>query len=84
MPAQIIDGKAIAATIRGEIKQEVEAMKAEYGRVPGLATVPVAKRQPHLSDGLAVRRDRQVVRATQKTELPNGLRAFGVFRKDLG
>jgi len=45
MPAQIIDGKAIAATIRGEIKQEVEAMKAQYGRVPGLATVLVGERK---------------------------------------
>jgi 5,10-methylene-tetrahydrofolate dehydrogenase/methenyl tetrahydrofolate cyclohydrolase len=45
MSAQIIDGKAIAATIRGEIKQEVEAMKAEYGRVPGLATVLVGERK---------------------------------------
>jgi 5,10-methylene-tetrahydrofolate dehydrogenase/methenyl tetrahydrofolate cyclohydrolase len=45
MPAQIIDGKAIAATIRGEIKQDVEAMKAEYGRAPGLAAVLVGERK---------------------------------------
>ncbi|RME83766.1 MAG: bifunctional methylenetetrahydrofolate dehydrogenase/methenyltetrahydrofolate cyclohydrolase, partial [Caldilineae bacterium] len=44
MSAQIIDGKAIAATIRGEIKQEVEEMKARYGRVPGLAAVLVGDR----------------------------------------
>lgn len=45
MSAQIIDGKAIAATIRGEIKAEVEAMKAQYDRVPGLATVLVGERK---------------------------------------
>ncbi|NOZ70290.1 MAG: bifunctional methylenetetrahydrofolate dehydrogenase/methenyltetrahydrofolate cyclohydrolase FolD [Chloroflexi bacterium] len=45
MSAQIIDGKAIAATIRGEIAAEVEKMKAQYGRVPGLATVLVGERK---------------------------------------
>jgi 5,10-methylene-tetrahydrofolate dehydrogenase/methenyl tetrahydrofolate cyclohydrolase len=45
MPAQIIDGKAIAATIRGEIKAEVEAMQAESGRPPGLTTVLVGERK---------------------------------------
>jgi len=45
MPAEIIDGKAIAETIRSEIKAEVEAMKAKYGKVPGLATVLVGERK---------------------------------------
>jgi 5,10-methylene-tetrahydrofolate dehydrogenase/methenyl tetrahydrofolate cyclohydrolase len=45
MTAQLIDGKAIAATIRGEIKVEVDAMKAEYDKVPGLATVLVGARK---------------------------------------
>lgn len=45
MSAQIIDGKAIAATIRGEIKDQVEAMKAKYGKVPGLAAVLVGERK---------------------------------------
>lgn len=45
MPAQIIDGKAIAATIRHEIKTEIEALKARYGRPPGLATVLVGQRR---------------------------------------
>jgi 5,10-methylene-tetrahydrofolate dehydrogenase/methenyl tetrahydrofolate cyclohydrolase len=44
MPAQIIDGKAIAATIREEIKVEVAAMKAKSNKVPGLATVLVGER----------------------------------------
>lgn len=44
MTAQIIDGKAIAATIRGEIKAEVDEMQAEFGKVPGLATVLVGAR----------------------------------------
>ncbi len=45
MSARIIDGKAIAATIRAEIAQEVAALKAETGRVPGLATVLVGQRK---------------------------------------
>ncbi len=44
MSAQLIDGKEIAATIRGEIKAEVEAMQARYGQIPGLATVLVGTR----------------------------------------
>ncbi len=44
MTAKIIDGKAIAATIRGEIKTEVDEMQNEYGTVPGLATVLVGAR----------------------------------------
>ncbi len=45
MSAQIIDGKAIAATIRGEIAAEVEEMKTKYNRVPGLAAVLVGERK---------------------------------------
>lgn len=43
--AQIIDGKAIAATIRGDIKKEVENMKEGNLRVPGLAVVLVGERK---------------------------------------
>ncbi len=45
MPAKLIDGKAIAATIRSEIKTEVDAMRAAHHRVPGLATVLVGARK---------------------------------------
>jgi len=43
--AQIIDGKAIAATIRGEIAEEVAKLKEEHGVVPGLAAVLVGERK---------------------------------------
>jgi len=43
MAATIIDGKAIAAEIRQEVRAEVERLKAQYGRVPGLATVLVGE-----------------------------------------
>jgi len=43
--AQIIDGKAIAATIREEIKTEVEALLSQRGQTPGLATVLVGERK---------------------------------------
>jgi 5,10-methylene-tetrahydrofolate dehydrogenase/methenyl tetrahydrofolate cyclohydrolase len=45
MPAKLIDGKAIAAAIRAEIKVEVEVMRARHDRVPGLATVLVGERK---------------------------------------
>lgn len=67
MSAQIIDGKAIAATIRGEIKAEVETMKAKYGQVPGLATVLVGER-----------RDSQTyVRMKKKACAEVGITSFG-------
>ncbi len=39
MTATIIDGKAIAQAIRGELKEEVASLKASRGVQPGLATV---------------------------------------------
>ena len=41
MSARILDGKSLAADLRGEIAAEVAAMKAATGRVPGLAVVLV-------------------------------------------
>ena len=39
----IIDGKAISATIRGEIAEKVKTLKAEKGIVPGLAVIIVGE-----------------------------------------
>ncbi|WNG38182.1 bifunctional methylenetetrahydrofolate dehydrogenase/methenyltetrahydrofolate cyclohydrolase FolD [Archangium minus] len=41
--AQLIDGKAVAARVRAEVKGEVEKLKAERGLVPGLAVVRVGE-----------------------------------------
>ena len=41
MTASIIDGKAIAGTVREQVRQAVVQMKEEYGYTPGLATVLV-------------------------------------------
>ena len=41
MTAQLIDGKAIAAGIRSEVKAQVEARRARGLRIPGLAVVLV-------------------------------------------
>ncbi|MBN1208137.1 MAG: bifunctional methylenetetrahydrofolate dehydrogenase/methenyltetrahydrofolate cyclohydrolase FolD [Myxococcaceae bacterium] len=41
--AQLIDGKAIAAKVRAEVKAEVERLKAERGLIPGLAVVRVGE-----------------------------------------
>ena len=67
MSAEIINGKKIAATIRGEIKAEVAAMNAQYGKVPGLATVLVG-----------ARKDSQTyVRMKKKACRQVGIRSFG-------
>ena len=39
--AQVIDGKAVAASLRGRIADETARLKASHGLVPGLATVLV-------------------------------------------
>jgi methylenetetrahydrofolate dehydrogenase (NADP+) / methenyltetrahydrofolate cyclohydrolase len=41
MTATVIDGKAVAAVLRGRIAEEAVRLKAEAGLVPGLATVLV-------------------------------------------
>ncbi|PKR50586.1 bifunctional methylenetetrahydrofolate dehydrogenase/methenyltetrahydrofolate cyclohydrolase FolD [Thalassospira marina] len=41
--AKIIDGKAFAAKLRGDITTEVAKLKAEHGIVPGLAVVLVGE-----------------------------------------
>lgn len=41
MPAQIIDGKAVAAEVRARVKAEVTVFGAKAGRAPVLATVIV-------------------------------------------
>ncbi len=67
MSAQLIDGKAIAATIREEIRNEVAAMKSKHGKVPGLAAVLVG-----------ARRDSQTyVRMKKKACEEAGIASFG-------
>jgi methylenetetrahydrofolate dehydrogenase (NADP+)/methenyltetrahydrofolate cyclohydrolase len=39
--ARVIDGKAVAASVRARVAEEVRAFEAEHGRVPALATVLV-------------------------------------------
>jgi methylenetetrahydrofolate dehydrogenase (NADP+)/methenyltetrahydrofolate cyclohydrolase len=39
--ATIIDGKAVAARLREQVKQDAAVFAAEYGRPPGLATIMV-------------------------------------------
>jgi methylenetetrahydrofolate dehydrogenase (NADP+)/methenyltetrahydrofolate cyclohydrolase len=43
MPAQILDGKAIAAKVRAEVAVGVAAFRAERGRVPGLDVILVGE-----------------------------------------
>jgi methylenetetrahydrofolate dehydrogenase (NADP+)/methenyltetrahydrofolate cyclohydrolase len=41
MPATVIDGKLVAASVRERVRGEVEELTGEIGRPPGLATVLV-------------------------------------------
>ena len=43
MSATIIDGKAFAARVRGQVAQHVAALKADHGITPGLAVVLVGE-----------------------------------------
>ena len=49
MTAEIISGTEIRKEILAEIKQEVEAMKAEHGKVPGLVTILVGSSPASIS-----------------------------------
>eukprot|EP00798_Chlamydomonas_sp_ICE-L_P013536 gene13536-19405_t len=59
MNGNVIDGKAVAAKIREELGVQVAAMKAKYGKVPGLAVVIVGERKDSQT---YVRMKRKVVR----------------------
>jgi len=67
MTATLIDGKATAATIQEEIRQEVEQLKSEYGIVPGLATVLVGENPA----------SQFYVRSKRKRCSEVGIRSFG-------
>ncbi|MEJ7876249.1 MAG: bifunctional methylenetetrahydrofolate dehydrogenase/methenyltetrahydrofolate cyclohydrolase FolD [Solirubrobacterales bacterium] len=43
MAAEVIDGKAVAASVRAEVAEDVAAFVAEHGTSPGLATVLVGE-----------------------------------------
>ena len=43
MSARVIDGKAVAAKLRGEYKQRIVKMRAEHGITPGLTVVLVGE-----------------------------------------
>ena len=43
MPAKLIDGKAVAAAVRGRIREDAEQVAAERGRKVGLAVVLVGE-----------------------------------------
>ena len=43
MTAQILDGRALAKTMTGEIAQEVERFQSEHGWAPGIAVVQVGE-----------------------------------------
>ncbi len=64
--ATIIDGTAIAAAIREEVKQGVAALQAERGITPGLATVLVGENPASVS----------YVKSKRKTSAELGIKSF--------
>jgi len=66
MTARIIDGKAIAAVLRGKIADEVARLRAAHGLVPGIAVVQVGDNPA--SD--------TYVRTKSKAVAEAGMRAF--------
>ena len=70
MTAQILDGKALAATIKAELKERVTAL-AEQGIVPGLGTVLVGDDPGSHSYVAGKHRDcKQVGIASLEVQLP--------------
>jgi methylenetetrahydrofolate dehydrogenase (NADP+) / methenyltetrahydrofolate cyclohydrolase len=67
MSAKIIDGTAIAAEIREEIRQQVADLQARWDRVPGLATVLVGDNTASAT----------YVRMKQKACAEAGIQSFG-------
>lgn len=67
MTTTIIDGKAIAAKVRQEVKEVVAALAVEEGRVPGLATVLVGDNTASAT----------YVRMKKKACAEVGIRSFG-------
>jgi methylenetetrahydrofolate dehydrogenase (NADP+)/methenyltetrahydrofolate cyclohydrolase len=67
MTAQLIDGNATAAAIQEETKAEVERLQAQYGIVPGLATVLVGENPA----------SQFYVRSKQKRCAEVGIQSFG-------
>lgn len=65
----ILDGKAIAARMRGTVREAVEQMKAQHGYEPGLATVLVGDNPASAT----------YVRAKQKACAEVGIRSVGHY-----
>jgi len=61
MPAQLIDGKALAASIKGELRAQVDARVAKGLRRPGLAVVQVGT---HSASRVYVRNKRRACEET--------------------
>jgi 5,10-methylene-tetrahydrofolate dehydrogenase/methenyl tetrahydrofolate cyclohydrolase len=43
MTAKLIDGKAVAASVQAQVKEDAEMLKSKYGITPGLATILVGE-----------------------------------------
>jgi methylenetetrahydrofolate dehydrogenase (NADP+) / methenyltetrahydrofolate cyclohydrolase len=68
MAATILDGRAIAATIKEEVKAEVAAFSQTHGTVPGIAVIQVGE------DPAADRYVRQIARSFEEAGMAFSLR----------
>jgi len=72
MPARIIDGKAIAADLRGKVADAVHRLRRDRGIVPGLAVVLVGKNAA----------SEVYVRNKSKAVTESGMHAFDQYLPD--
>ncbi|HET9677333.1 MAG TPA: bifunctional methylenetetrahydrofolate dehydrogenase/methenyltetrahydrofolate cyclohydrolase FolD [Solirubrobacterales bacterium] len=72
MAARVIDGKAVAATVRERVKVDVAAYEEEAGRVPGLATVLVGEDPP---SEIYVRNKRRTTEEVGMRSIHHGIEA---------
>ena len=72
MPAQLIDGKALAARIKGELRAQVDARVAAGKRRPGLAVIQVGT---HSASRVYVRNKRRACEEVGVTSLARDLPA---------
>lgn len=73
MPAKIIDGTAVAARIKDEVKLGVEKFKKQYGRAPSLTVIIVGDDPASMSYVAQKEKAAKLVGITQDTtRLPKG------------
>jgi len=91
MPAKLIDGKALAATIKEDIKKEVEGLKSKHKMTPKLVSVQVGenpasevylKSQRKNAENLGI--DYHIEKLAEEASQDDLVRAIDKLNKDKG